>query len=75
MANVKRKPRKTYIREWRKHHNLTLEKLVDRLDTMFGVRTTTATLSRTENGRQEYTQHLLEALADALQCDPADAVP
>lgn len=72
MADPKRKPRKTFIREWRKHHNLTLEKLVDRLDGMYGVKTTTATLSRTETGRQEYTQHLLEALADALQCEPAD---
>lgn len=72
MADPKKKLRKTYIREWRKFHNLTLQKMVDRLEAMYGLETTTATLSRTETGLQEYTQQLLEALADALQCEPAD---
>lgn len=72
MADPKKKLRKTFIREWRKFHNLTLQKMVDRLETMYGLETTSATLSRTETGHQEYTQQLLEALADALQCEPAD---
>lgn len=72
MANPKKPLRKTYIREWRRHNNLTLDKLVERLDVMYGLKTTGATLSRTETGKQEYTQQLLEALADALGCEPAD---
>jgi len=72
MADPKRKLHRTFIREWRKFHNLTLQKMVDRLEEMYGIKTTAATLSRTETGLQEYTQHLLEALADALQCAPAD---
>lgn len=72
MASPKKKLRKTFIREWRKFHNLTLQKLADRLEAMHGIQTTAATLSRTETGLQEYTQQLLEALAEALQCDPAD---
>lgn len=74
MADPKRKPRRVFIREWRKYHNLTLQNVVDRLEAMYGLKTTTATLSRTETGLQEYTQHLLEALADALQCEPADLI-
>ena len=56
----------TYIRQWRKHRGLSLERLADRLHT------THATLSRIERGRQPYNQALLEALADALGCEPAD---
>ena len=72
MANPKKPLRKTYIRDWRRHNNLTLAKLVERLDVMYDIKTTEATLSRTETGKQEYTQQLLEALADALGCEPAD---
>lgn len=56
---------RTFIREWRLHRNLTLEQLADRIDT------THASLSRIERGKQPYTQPMLEALADALQTDPA----
>lgn len=58
--------RRVFIREWRKHRGLTLEQLAERVDT------THATLSRVERGRQDYTQGLLEALAEALSCDPED---
>ena len=57
--------RPTFIREWRKSKNLTLEKLADRLGVSH------ATLSRIENGKQDYNQTLLELLADALGTDPA----
>lgn len=62
-----RKPplRRTFIREWREHRLLTLEQLAER------VGTTHATLSRVERSKQPYSQALLEALADALQTDPA----
>jgi transcriptional regulator with XRE-family HTH domain len=57
--------RRTFIRQWRKHRNLTLAQVADR------VGTTHATLSRIERGVQPYNQPLLEAIADALQTDPA----
>lgn len=70
----KKQLRKTFIREWRKHHNLTLDQLVDRLQVMYGYETTAATISRTEKGLQAYTQPFLEAVADALACDPSDLI-
>ena len=57
--------RKTFIRDWREHRNLTQDQLADRLDT------SKASLSRIENGHQPYTQDFLEACAHALQTDPA----
>lgn len=56
---------RSYIREWRLDRGLTLERLAER------VGKTHATLSRIERGKQPYTQPLLEAIADALQTDPA----
>ena len=66
MSNAQeRNRRRTFIRQWRVHRKLTLEQLAERIGT------THASLSRVERGRQAYTQPLLEALADALQTDPA----
>ena len=31
-----------------------------------------STISRIESGKQPYTQDTLEAIADALRCEPAD---
>lgn len=55
----------TYIRAWRKFRGLTLERLADRTGS------THATISRIERGEQPYSQPILEAIADALQTDPA----
>lgn len=66
-SNLKTR-RKTYIREWRKFRNLTLAKLADRLDVTAGA------LSQLERGDTAYTQPMLEALADALSCEPADLI-
>jgi transcriptional regulator with XRE-family HTH domain len=55
-----------YIQEWRRYRNLTQEGLAGRLES------TAATISRIEGGKQNYTQPMLEAIADALQCEPAD---
>lgn len=55
-----------YIREWRLHRALTQEQLAGRLDT------SKTTISRIEAGKQPYTQDVLEALAEALGCGPAD---
>lgn len=52
--------RKTFIREWRKYRNLTLEQLADRVDMQ------ASALSYLERGQSAYTQGTLEALADAL---------
>lgn len=71
MAKVKSrlKPkRRTFIREWRKFRHLTLERLADRLEVTAGA------LSQLERGDVNYTQPMLEALADALSCEPGDLI-
>jgi transcriptional regulator with XRE-family HTH domain len=57
--------RRTYIRQWRTYRGLTLQRVADRIGT------THASLSRIERGVQPYSQPMLEAIADALQTDPA----
>jgi transcriptional regulator with XRE-family HTH domain len=57
-----------YLRQWRKSRHLTLEQLAFRIDT------TGATISRLERGKQPYSQPMLEALAEALQCQPGDLI-
>lgn len=67
-----RKKRKTFrqwfLRDWRKDRGLTLEQLASRIGS------TGATVSRLERGQQPYSQPLLEALAEALNCQPADLI-
>lgn len=58
--------RRTFIKHWRVHRGLTQEALADRVGMSPG------NLSLIERGLQNYTQETLEALADALQCEPAD---
>ena len=66
IAYPRSKPRRaTFFKQWRKHRQLTQERLADRLDTSI------ASVSRIESGRQPYTQDYLEALAVALQTDAA----
>lgn len=62
----KARRRPTFIRAWRKHRELTLENLAERI----GV--THASLSRIERGEQPYNQDLLDLLAEELRCAPAD---
>ena len=57
---------KNYIRAWREYRRLSLEKVADRVGTSH------STLSRVERGLQPYNQLLLEAIADALRCEPVD---
>lgn len=64
----KKKVARHFIRAWRKHRNLTLEQLADRLGVTHGA------LSQLERGITNYTQPMIEALADALQCEPADLI-
>jgi transcriptional regulator with XRE-family HTH domain len=60
-----RKFKRTFIRQWRHHRGLTLEKVADRLDM------TPGHLSMLERGQRGYTQDTLEAVASALQTDVA----
>lgn len=65
----KRRPHpRHFIREWRKHRGYTQEKLAE----MVGV--TDGALSQLERGDTNYTQPMLEALAQALSCEPADLI-
>lgn len=63
--------RPTFIRAWRKHRDLTLAQVVDRLLVMREIELSDGQLSRIERGDQPYSQDLLEALADVLSTDPA----
>lgn len=71
--------RRTYIREWRKKKGWTQRQLLARIIELAGegtpddpdlrVPTTEASLSRIENGKQNFTMATLEVLADALDVD------
>ena len=55
-----------HIRDWRKFRGLTQEQLAGRLGVV------TSSVSQLETGKQGYSQPMLEAIADALGCEPAD---
>jgi len=59
-------PPRHFIKAWRTHRGLTQERLADRVGVTHGA------MSQLERGLVNYTQPMLEALADALQCEPAD---
>lgn len=58
--------RRHFIKEWRKFRGLTQEQLAERV----GV--AVSSISQLETMKQGYSQPTLEAIADALQCEPAD---
>lgn len=60
--------RRIYIKEWRKSRELTQEQLAERLGT------THTTIGRLERGVIPYDRIWLEALAEALRCEPADLI-
>jgi transcriptional regulator with XRE-family HTH domain len=62
LPKIHRRP--TFIRQWRKSKNLTLETVADRIGVSH------ATLSRIERGKQDYNQTLLELLAEEFGTDP-----
>jgi transcriptional regulator with XRE-family HTH domain len=55
-----------FIKAWRKHRDMTLEKVVELVGDL-----TAASLSRIERGKQPYNQGTLEALAVVLDATPA----
>lgn len=61
-----------YFKQWRKHRDLTQEQVIDRLVSLDDplIPQTSASLSRLENGKQPYTQRIVEALAEIYQCEP-----
>tara|TARA_Y100000310_G_scaffold182419_1_gene182519 strand:+ start:1327 stop:1755 length:429 start_codon:yes stop_codon:yes gene_type:complete len=67
-SNKRQEFQPTLIRLWRKHRNLTQERLAER------VTLSVASISRLENGKQPYTQPVLEELANALDCEAPDLI-
>lgn len=57
-----------FLKEWRKHRQLTQEQLAARLDVDRTI------VSKIERGKLQYSQGFLEAAADALMCEPADLI-
>jgi len=64
--------RPSFIRQWRTYRNLSLVQLAERVAEISGKSMTHATLSRIETGKIAYTQPVLETIAVALACEPAD---
>jgi len=61
------KPRRRhFIKEWRKFRGLTQEQLAERVGVAI------SSISQLETMKQGYSQPTLEAIADALNCEPAD---
>lgn len=67
-SRLKRQAPRHFIRQWRQHRGYTLEQLAE----MVGV--THGALSQLERGLTNYTQPMLESLAEALRCEPADLI-
>lgn len=61
-----RRPRRTYLAEWRENRGLTQQTLGDRL----GV--SDVTVSRWETGRALLNTNVLAALSEALSIEPQD---
>lgn len=66
MAAKSRQRRRWFLKEWREYRDLSQERLADRVGVTQGL------ISQLENNRVNYTSDLLEKLADALLCEPAD---
>lgn len=68
MARKEKKPSqpKHFIKKWRKFRGYTLETLAA------DIGSTHATISRIERGKSPYNEDILEKLAWALKCTPAD---
>lgn len=62
---------KHYLKEWRKHRGLTQDQVVDRLAALDDplLPQTSASLSRLENGRQQYSERIMEALAEIYETE------
>lgn len=68
MAKKAKARQRTFIKEWRKFRRLSQEQLAERMDMSQEM------ISRLERGTVNYTQPVLEAAAEALNCQPADLI-
>ena len=66
MKKVEKRP--IFFREWREYRGLSQERVAERMEVSQDY------LSRMERGERRYNQHFLEALAWALNCEPADLI-
>lgn len=55
-----------FLKQWRKHRGYTQERLAEMVGMSVGY------LSDLEKGKRRFNQDHLEALSDALRCEPAD---
>lgn len=70
-ALQKRPLRKPFIAKWREYRGITQEALAARASEFLGKEMDVTVLSKIENGKSPYGQRTLEALADALGCQPS----
>ena len=66
IVGMNKKPH--YVKEWRKHRNLSQDRLASRIERG------QSWLSQLERFDIDYTQETLEALSNALSCTPADLI-
>lgn len=72
MATDKARPapkpqrRPHFIKQWRKYKGLTQDQLAERIGVTGG------TISQLETGRINYTQSIIERLAEEFRCSPGD---
>lgn len=65
-----------YLKEWRTWRGKTQAQVLDQLSMHDDplLPRTGASLSRLENGKQPYSQRVLEALADIYGCEPGELI-
>ena len=63
---------KHFIKQWREYRWLSLERLANRMEKEPGGEQliSAMSLSRIERGRQPYSEELMNALSEALACEP-----
>ena len=63
---------KHFIKQWREYRGLSLERLANRMEKEPGGEQliSAMSLSRIERGRQPYSEELMNALSEALACEP-----
>lgn len=72
-CRVRKVTKNHYIREWRQHRGLSLVRLAARMvDERGQEMISSVSIGRIERGQQPYSQPILEALADALDCSIDD---
>lgn len=63
---------KHFLKQWREYRGLSLERLANRMEVEPGGEQlmSAMSLSRIERGKQPYSEELLNALGEALHCEP-----